>query len=504
MASSDRRASRLRVLTTRDDEDDGAELASLRILLPFLALVPSERLVLDLRSSPDDFARLHVRHSTYIQGLDNLDQRYSTLPPRHVAFLIVCDAGDESKIRETFGGRRRNVLGVVLCGGKEHQGDIPGTKMFWDLAEALKLTQTCSVDQLASRRLANPLDRPFLLGKPAPVVVRAAEWAECLRVDARPRETNAKGMKRERLRALDLGCGAGRDIAWLGWSRSTERGRAITWSVRGVDNLKPALQRAWLLMQDFGLSPPSSLPLPTGDGDNSRAAEAHARKCEGLLWAEVTREGTLNALSGSGRGPRKATRLDACSSSSLQKQEKETTSAAPLFPTAQGGSSRLSALPLDHSFRLESQQRLLERHAALADFARAHLSSEAAARATATFDLLVLVRFLPRQLLLALPALTHVGSLVVVSHFFHVGDGMAAIPKGVRADYENPPVDARIKSGDMLCLKHVWEQLPARDHSSTARAQAQEMQQQWDILEQVIEPIEDGRPVQSTIFRRLR
>ena len=488
-----RNPSLLTLRTTLDGdpcEDDAAVIiAHLRILIPFLRLPPQSRLILDLRSHRA-FARQHLKHSTHIlassptssslTGVQALDKRFSTsLPPRHVPFLLVCHRRDVQKLRENFGGGRWNLLGLVVCSDDDEQetDDDAGTRAFWDLARELNLVTSSSPSSSSAtlqERLCSKEDRPLLLGQPAPAVIRAANLFQ-------EHPTAAQ------LRVLDLGCGAGRDIAWLAYEHShlhsalrSSAEQHIRWLVSGIDNLRPALERAQILMQDFGLMAPSS-------DQTSNVQEAFGQ-CEHLLWAEGTRDGKLSALSGPGRGPKKNTaKLDA----------------SPVGPSTSSG-KQPSAIPLDHSWHQSSHESLLERFESLRAFAAQCLppSNPSPTRSDAsTFDLLILVRFLPRQLLLCLPAFSHVGTHVVISHFFHadtnIGEQLPPTLGKVRWDFENPPKEARLKEGDVQGLRDVWSSFPADGQDLSTL-------QEWDIVQQVIEPIEDGRPVQSTILRRVQ
>ena len=105
------------------------------------------------------------------------------------------------------------------------------------------------------------------------------------------------------------------------------------------------------------------------------------------------------------------------------------------------------------------------------------------------YDVVLLIRFWHMSLLEQLPEIVAPGGIVVISHFVHeparIVDAVHRAPTSTT--FESPPVDARIHVGDVAHLLCIW-----RTHGA------------WDVLENVIEPVEDGRPVQSVVVRRNR
>lgn len=102
------------------------------------------------------------------------------------------------------------------------------------------------------------------------------------------------------------------------------------------------------------------------------------------------------------------------------------------------------------------------------------------------YDLILLIRFWHRPFLEALPARTVPGTLVVLSHFVHAPHNVDAEHGGTFLEtYDSPPPPARIHPGDIESLLSLWNE------SGT-----------WTLVQNRIEPIEDGRPVQSVLAQR--
>lgn len=93
-----------------------------------------------------------------------------------------------------------------------------------------------------------------------------------------------------------------------------------------------------------------------------------------------------------------------------------------------------------------------------------------------TYDLVLLVRFLPRPLLLNLPALSHKGTIIAISHFTTIKD---------EPDYPSPDSSKRFEAEDVTMLIEHWG-----------------LYQQWRLYDQVIHRAEDGRPLRSVLFQR--
>ena len=64
-------------------------------------LATPDKLCLDLRSRAH-FDAGHIRHAVCIEGLEALRTRFSTLPPRHVPFLVVCHAHEAEQVCSAF------------------------------------------------------------------------------------------------------------------------------------------------------------------------------------------------------------------------------------------------------------------------------------------------------------------------------------------------------------------------------------------------------------------
>lgn len=215
--------------------------------------------VIDLRRR-ESFDRKHIRHSLHIPGLQGLYSRFSWLPPPKrenrlgaaAPLLAICYREDEKELRSLLS--RWNVIKVI------HADD----DVFWNKAKQEDLVVKLSKE-----------DEPTLLFEPSPLVELAVSACE---KDQKHSSTYT---------VIDLGCGAGRDIAWI------VRKSKATWLATGLDNLYATIQRATLLRDDFNL----------GQEGKSRI--------ESLVWAQATEIGTLEALQfGSNHSKSRGVKID--------------------------------------------------------------------------------------------------------------------------------------------------------------------------------------------------
>ncbi|PKI85562.1 hypothetical protein MVES1_000506 [Malassezia vespertilionis] len=199
-------------------------------LAPFLH---GQRLCLDLREK-QAFADGHLAHAVHIHGKDALASRFSTLPARGVAFVVLCaDGALQDTIALFQPPERWDIVGVFGLGSEEHivEGIHPG------YAVALPAFAQWAQAHGIWRSGANPRgadDAPALLFAPAPVVARACAWW-----DARHEHGTHT--------LLDVGCGAGRDATFL-----LARGQTH-WHATTMDRWRAALERAKVLLEDNGL-----------------------------------------------------------------------------------------------------------------------------------------------------------------------------------------------------------------------------------------------------------
>lgn len=108
------------------------------------------------------------------------------------------------------------------------------------------------------------------------------------------------------------------------------------------------------------------------------------------------------------------------------------------------------------------------------------------------YDLVLFIRFWHLPLLRQLPTLVAPAGLVVLSHFVHEPHSVGVpCDAHVLSEYASPPVDARIHPGDVELLLEGWEKAVGRSEPS------------WRVLENRIEAVEDGRPVQSVLIERI-
>ncbi|UZJ54573.1 hypothetical protein CBS101457_003893 [Exobasidium rhododendri] len=334
--------------------------------------------VLDFRHL-EQFRHRHIRKSLHIDGIEGLDCRYSWLPPPKSdsgapskKLIVICENADEVKIlQESL--HRWNVI-AWICNDASNEN-------FWIDASDQDLVAKEGEE-----------DAPALLFEPSPLIEIAVQACE-----GDMQEQNNKTS----LTIVDLGCGAGRDLAWI-----VRRDSRFTWLATGVDNLLKTVQRAKLLCHDMRLT----------EGPHSRA--------EDIVWAQATMEGTLQAL---------------------QLGSDSKTKGFPIPPSHKGDDASL------HSFANEFLPH-------------------------STFDLVLLIRFLPRPLLLNLPAITHAGSIIAISHFTTLKE---------EQEYLSPDAAKRFEESDVKTLLQSWGI-------------------EWHVLRQIIHRAEDGRPIRSCLFQRRR
>lgn len=156
--------------------------------------------------------------------------------------------------------------------------------------------------------------------------------------------------------------------------------------------------------------------------EDLRLCKADGSRIERLVWAQATERGTLEALQ-------------------------------------IGATSKSKGVAIASSHQDDS----------LPSFAAAHLPH-------ATFDLILLVRFLPRPLLRNLPSLSHAGTTIAISHFTTL--------KG-EPDYPSPDSSKRFEARDAIVLLQQWGE------------------DKWRIQRQAIHRAEDGRPLLSVLFVRV-
>lgn len=309
-------------------------------------------------------------------------------------------------------------------------------------------------------------DTPHLMGQPSPALARTYN-----------RHIRPALAHRTEARALDLGCGAGRDLAWLAYRGHMERAHSPpaesspAWRVVGLDNVRPVLIRAQHLMDAYGLMLQAALT------DDGRAG------CEDLLWAQVSPRGSLLALRTAGTED-----TGSRNGKPFLVQDGEDVSGV-LLP--QGSSAYALALPHGHS-----------------------------TAPVTPFDLVILVRFLPRTFLWDRPETIHAlvrrgsnedenakrdGGFVLISHFV-VPEEVKAVSlspaqcgsrPALRRTFDAPPEAARLQAGEIRKLIESWNAWWAAQDPATWMGEPE-----WSIVEDVVEPIEDGRAVQSVLIQR--
>ncbi|KAK0525816.1 hypothetical protein OC842_005393 [Tilletia horrida] len=499
----------------------------------------ADRLVLDLR--PDtDFAARHLQNATHLPGgWAELNSRFSTyLPPRGSPFLVLCLEADESDVRRNLGDRD-GLIGIIVCRqthgvtGRNSSTSAEDALLdplgaseasLWAAAQQAGVLRSSTASRgqsgaasgssspfsspNGSRRSAHTIasssqtesrhgpraadDIPHLMGQPSPALART--YDAYIRSALRGKAS---------ARALDLGCGAGRDLAWLAYRGHMDRAHpsvsqtdgesesGLSWRVTGLDNVRPVLQRAQHLMDAYGLM--LSAPATELAEHSSQAAG-----CEGLLWGQVSPTGSLLALRTSGP---------------------QDTGGRNGKPFLVNGS--LAAEQLDGV--------LLPQDASAYALALPHGQLQKDMEAE-PFDLVILVRFLPRTLLWDRPDTIHAlvrrshetssaqsspvaselphfhGGFVLISHFVVPEEDQAQeLPASecenrpaLRRVFDAPPPSGRLQAGEIRRLVASWNAWWEGQQEAAGQGVAAE----WTIVEDVVEPIEDGRAVQSVLIQR--
>ena len=223
------------------------------------------QLCLDLRP-PAAFQQGHIAHAVSIAGIDALRSRFSTLPPRGVPFLLVCDAQDHDLIASTFVPTERWAIAAIFAIGTEAEGAVATAPYPTFLLTPTSFQAWAEAAQVWSLQD----DTPHLLFTPAPVIQRC--------VDARLHSDRPGPCT-----ILDLGCGAVRDLAYaLVQARSAQQ----AWRGTGVDRWRAALDRASLLLSDLHLMQTST-----------------ETACEGFLPTQLTEDGYAIPLGPRGSAP---------------------------------------------------------------------------------------------------------------------------------------------------------------------------------------------------------
>ncbi len=111
------------------------------------------------------------------------------------------------------------------------------------------------------------------------------------------------------------------------------------------------------------------------------------------------------------------------------------------------------------------------------------------------FDLVLSVRFHPRSLLPRLCQVVRPGGVILLSHFVTLSESerTEALQQSpwANCDYDSPPHEGRIQPGEVESLMQLWNS-------------SDEPGFEWTILENRLEPIEDGRVIRSVAFQKRR
>lgn len=319
----------------------------------------SSHLCLDLRPSAAYQTRQLVP-STNIPW-QQLSSRCAELPPKNVPFALVQPAGQPEECSTWL---------------QEHGWQCP-----WVFQEEELYEENNEEWQRAQERgwVGNtPPQKQWLLFQPCPFLAKHMATIES-QLARRGDDT---------WHCLDIGCGSGRDVAWI-------LSHSPRWRVSAYDSLKGAVDRTFKLAENMNVA--------------DRLNVTQAKVMADGAWKTFDEETEKRVL--------------------LQEQTKKERF-APGIPASQ--------------FLGEAK-----------------------------YDLVLTIRFLVRPLLLYLPSLLNKGGFLVISHF--VDDGVH--------EYSQPRKDHRLQLHELRQLYGGMEDV--------------------EILVDTIEEIEDGRPVNSFILKKL-
>lgn len=318
------------------------------------------------------------------EGVQGLKERFSWLPPRtkkqstyHIkgkALIVLCDTDEEEEVKVALKGW--DVISFIT--------EID--TLFWEEVRTNGLVRTD----------AEKVSVPHILFEPselAKIIVKKFDKTE--------ERNNA-----DPITLLDLGCGAGRDIAWIA------RNAPPTWLLTGIDNLYSIINRARLLVKDMSLHNQSAT--------NQKHIPPQKSAIESIVWAQVNTDGSMQAL----------------------KHEIE-------------GSKANHGIAIPSVLKEGQRNNSVSEH--LSAFAKDHLPHS-------TFDILFLVRFFPLALLQHLPALSHIESWIAISQFTTITDAdEKVIDRIANLDhidrhYSGPPIGKRFELEQVRNLLDVWQE----------------------------------------------
>lgn len=376
--------------------------------------------------------------------------------------VLLCEKEERNVIERLLD--RWEVAGVV-AGGADDANE------FWRDAEHAGL-----IISPAPQSIRPP---PDLLFTPSPVVKAILELidadAAAAAAVSSTMSSGSQGEQQNTASVLDLGCGAGRDIAWMARHGASHGGLAkegngdesngrvkTAWLATGVDNLHSTVRRARLLADELGLSAHSEKNRRSRDRYGFEASAIP--RIEAIVWAQASADGALDALFPSASNPSKGV-----PTANVHRDDK-----------AEGSRSRAVAAAAPARLRA---------------FAAEHLPHE-------TYDVLLFVRFLPHALLHNVHALTHPGSLIAISHFTTLQSGddqLVVLPADAAAAHREAPshlrteftpgANKRFERAHIEAFICAWE-------NATGDA--------WNIAHHSITASEDNRPLRHVVFGRQR
>lgn len=395
---------------------------------------PSPYLCLDLRTASAYVVR-HFVPSTNIPG-DELVDRWYELPPKQTPFAIVEPRG--SRDFAAWLVRKGWSVSWVLREEDEavwREADEFG--MLWtERGSAEVQREDKVVNSILTIREKNPqcvLDlsippQPWLLFHPCPFLASNIVLIERSLALRYPPPQQFSSTESRPWRCLDIGCGSGRDIAWL-----LSRGEA-RWTATALDAWAGAVERTRALFESMRFG----------------------KRVECLAQAKVMADGGWRLISPAQR-PAETW------------QELNGVDIIENTPPVLADTQRSNINPNISATPMPSKKEIFSPGLPTSVFFSHLFPSNPSCP---TFDLILTIRFLSRPLLPHLSQLLAPGGFLLVSHF--VDDP--------NYEYDTPRPEHRLRRGELAEIYGGLEGL--------------------EIVMDVVEEVEDGRPVNSVLVRR--
>lgn len=184
--------------------------------------MPSNRLFLDLRSASAYHAH-RILPSTNIP-MSTLESRCSELPAKQYPFAVMEPLDHRGTASQWLSERGWNCRWIFWEGDFIHNADL------WNDLRSLGIAED------------NASNQSWLLFNPCPILETSIDLIE----------TELRKRSHELLSCLDIGCGSGRDLAWL-LARKTEANTPI-WQAVAIDSSEGAVQRTRIICKNMAMA----------------------------------------------------------------------------------------------------------------------------------------------------------------------------------------------------------------------------------------------------------